>query len=198
MVEAYPLHWPEGRARTKRPQRARFDTTMGLARDCLIDEIKRMGGTLPVISSNVRLRRDGLPYASDRPPEDTGVAVYFQYGGEQVCFACDQWDRVRDNIQGIRKTIEALRGIARWGTGDMLQRAFHGFAELPPPSHSANAEWHEILGVQPDAELEEAERAFRRRVREVHPDIAANPDEHEYHRLVIARKEAREALGGNT
>lgn len=196
MIEAYPLHWPEGRARTKKPQRARFDTTMGIARDCLMEEIRLLGGTLPVISSNVRLRRDGLPYASDRPPEDPGVAVYFQYAGEQVCFACDKWDRVKDNLQGIRKTIEALRGIARWGTGDMLKRAFHGFAELPPPGGTTATTWQDILQVGPDATLDDAERAFRRLVRYVHPDIAPNPDEHAYHRLVIARKEAREALGG--
>jgi hypothetical protein len=48
-----------------------------------------------------------------------------------MCFACDRWDSVADNVQAIRKTIEALRGIERWGTGDMVQRAFAGFVALP-------------------------------------------------------------------
>jgi len=105
MIEAYPLHWPEHQPRTptSRRQRSRFDTSFGLARDCLIDEIERMGGTTPIISSDIPLRRDGLPYANHRTPEDSGVAVYFQYYGAPVCFACDKWDLIKDNIQAIRK-----------------------------------------------------------------------------------------------
>jgi hypothetical protein len=48
-------------------------------RVALLNEIKLLGGRLPVISTNVRLRRDGLPYANDHVPDDKGAAVYFQF-----------------------------------------------------------------------------------------------------------------------
>lgn len=49
-----------------------------------------------------------------------------------MCFACEKWQDVYGNIYAIGKTIEALRGIERWGTGDMVEQAFTGFVALPP------------------------------------------------------------------
>lgn len=144
MTEAYPLQWPEYRPRTKRRERARFDTTQDVAQLSLRDEVRRLGGKGLVISTNLELRLDGLPYASRRAPDDPGVAAYFEYKGRAVCFACDRWDLIKDNMQGIRKTIDALRGIARWGTGDMVEAAFTGFEALPPPGRSKP--WRDVLG----------------------------------------------------
>lgn len=158
MTEAYPLQWPTGKPRTQRPQRSRFDTQMSYARDQLINELNLLGAKDVVLSTNIPLRNDGLPYARYSTPEDQGAAVYFIYDENQMCFACDRWDLVKDNIQAIRKTIEALRGIARWGTGDMMKAAFQGFEALPAPSSS---KWHDILGVTPTARFEEIRRAFK-------------------------------------
>lgn len=104
-VEAYPLHWPENWPRTPINQigYSRFDTPMSLARDGLFKEIQMLGGRHIVLSTNVRLRNDGLPYANDKEPGDAGVALYFQYQGEPMCFACDKYYYVRENIQAIRK-----------------------------------------------------------------------------------------------
>jgi hypothetical protein len=76
-VDAYPLCWPVGRPRTQYPKRSRFETTFSLARDCLMQEIRMLGGKDPVLSTNIPLRRDGLPLANHRMPHDLGVAVYF-------------------------------------------------------------------------------------------------------------------------
>ena len=43
--------------------RSRFEIGMANATRHLLDEIRRMGGNGPVISTNVRLRQDGLPLA---------------------------------------------------------------------------------------------------------------------------------------
>ena len=147
-TEAYPLAWPEGRPRTERHRRdrSRFNTTFGKARDALLASLRLLGARNVVLSTNIALRNDGLPYSSARPPEDTGVAVYFTYKKNQMCFACDRWDRVQDNAQAIRHTIEALRGVARWGTGDMMEAAFQGFTALPPPG-TEQASWREIFGL---------------------------------------------------
>ena len=189
MPEAYPLHWPEGRERTSFHNRewGRFDVTSAQARDHLFAELERLGARYPVISTNIELRRDGLPYASRKEPDDPGVAVYFELKGRQHVFACDRYDKAWKNIRGIGKTIENLRGIARWGTGDMLERSFEGFAALPAP----DASWPTVLGVSPDATEEEIKAAFREKVKTAHPDVGRNHEEMQrlYEALV-------EALGG--
>jgi hypothetical protein len=82
-----------------------------------------------------------LPYAKYKTPDDPGVAVYFELNGRSQVFACDKWDRVEDNLQAIRKTIEAIRGIERWGSSEMLNRIYKGFQALPeqtgPSTHQA-------------------------------------------------------------
>jgi hypothetical protein len=132
-VEAFPLQWPLGRPRTPLTMQSRFEQTSGRAISFTLDQIRILGGRNPVISSNIQLRQDGQPYANRRVPDDAGVAVYFTYKSRQMCFACDKWRDAYDNIYAIGKTIEALRGIERWGTGDMVEQAFTGFVALPAP-----------------------------------------------------------------
>lgn len=186
MTEAYPLHWPEGRPRTARRERSRFDTTHQLAQTRLMEELRLMNAKHVVLSTNVELRRDGLPYSSRKNPDDPGVAVYFEHKGRSVCFACDRWDSVGDNIQAIKKTVEALRGIARWGTGDMMEAAFSGFVALPAPS------WRGDLGLGSDATLSDAEASYRSRARYAHPD--AGGSEEAMSRLNVAITAARKEL----
>lgn len=160
MIEAYPLQWPAGWPRMEgRRQRARFGTSFAHARDALLDEVRLLGGRNVVISSNVALRRDGLPYANQGEPDDPGIAVYFEMGGEPRCFPCDRWDRTRDNLQAIRLSIAALRGLDRWGAKHMVDAAFRGFAALPPPS--APGHWSRELELEMPCSLEQAERAWR-------------------------------------
>lgn len=167
MTEAYPLKWPDGWKRTRNPKRSRFSVTMAHAIEDVRREVSLMAGRYPLISSNVPLRRDGLPYSSTREPEDPGVAVYFQNGDKQMVFACDQWDRVKDNLRAIAKTIEALRGIDRWGASDMMERAFSAFEALPPPT-----DWRDTFKGCRTAD--DVQREFRRKAKECHPDSGGN------------------------
>jgi len=193
-VEAFPLCWPVARARTPAHRRdhSRFQCTFARARDGVREEVRRLGGKNLVISTDVPLRQDGLPYAARRTPDDPGAAVYFTYQGEQVCFACDRWLSIGDNLRAIEKTIEALRGIARWGTGDMLKAAFRGFAELPAPG--AEQPWWEVAGVDQHASSAEIEDTFRRRLKEAHPDRGGNAEE--FHRVMEARDRFRREVAG--
>lgn len=169
-MEAYPLYWPEGRQRTPswKRTRSRFQTGFVAAAKAAYDEVRLLGGRGTIVSTNVPLRRDGLPLASAKRVDDAGAAIYFTYKDKQMCFACDRWDKVEDNIWAIAKTIEALRGIARWGTGDMLEAAFKGFTALTGPS--SKKQWNEVLGVRSDAPLSEIEAAYKRRAKDAHPD----------------------------
>ncbi|MCW5695842.1 MAG: J domain-containing protein [Bauldia sp.] len=169
MAEAFPLAWPAGWPRTRRRQRARFDTTIAKARDELSAEIVRLGGRYPVLSSNLELRLNGLPRSSQREPDDPGVAVYFERGGKQMVFACDRWDRAQDNIRAITKTIEAIRGIERWGASELMERAFSAFSALPPP----RSPW-DILGVPRGSSAEAVKAAFRAKAAAAHPDTGGS------------------------
>ncbi len=177
-VEAYPLQWPVGRPRRDywKRETSNFDTSMSKARDALFNELKLLGTKHVVLSSNVPLRLDGKPYATFPAIKDPAVAVYFSYRDKQMCFACDRWNKIEDNIQAIRKTIEALRGIARWGTGDMLQAAFTGFAALPPPIVAGmKRPWWEVLGVVQNCTREQAKQAYRELASTHHPDKGGDP-----------------------
>lgn len=170
MQEAFPLHWPEGWPRSKRRERSRFKCRFAVARDELFEQIRLMGGRYPVLSTNITLRHDGLPYANQPEPEDPGVAVYFEYQGKQMTFACDRWNRVRDNVRAVQKTIEALRGIERWGASDMMERAFSAFEALPSPG-----DWRADLGLPESANKDDAKRRFRELVKIHHPDHGGDP-----------------------
>ena len=186
-IEAFPLYWPEGWKRTTYPSRSAFKTGFGAARVYLSAEISRMGGTSVIISTNVPLRNDGMPRASAPEPKDKGVAVYFKRKGKDFSFACDKFDRTQDNIYAIAKTIDALRGIERWGASDMMERAFSGFKALP--SETDGESWWSILDCEPSATAEEIDRAYKIKVRQVHPDAGGS---HEAMRKVnLARDAAR-------
>src|SRR5579871_5171732 len=96
-VYAYPLKWPEGWPRAKSRMYSPFKMPVEKSRQHLLDEIERMGGKLPVITTNARLRTDGAPRA-DENPTDSGVAVYFQRKGKTMVFACDRWWLVKENL----------------------------------------------------------------------------------------------------
>lgn len=193
-AEAYPLHWPEGWPRTERRERSRFDITHSNAQSQLVNQLNLMGARYPVISTNVTLRRDGLPYTSgpsSRSPEDSGVAVYFQYKGKQMTFACDRWDKVGDNVRAIGKTIEAMRGIERWGASDMMERAFSAFEALPPPSGEVTETCWDVLGIEPTQDANAIRSAYRTQLKRAHPDHGGAREE--FDRVQAAFEEAKKA-----
>jgi hypothetical protein len=195
---AYPLQWPAGRPRRDgwKRENARFDTSMATARDGLFNELKLLGARHVVLSSNVALRLDGKPYANGPRIDDPAVAVYFSYRDRQMCFACDRWSKVEDNVQAIRKTIEALRGIARWGTGDMLQAAFTGFAALPPPIVAGmKRHWRDVMnfGSEATVNADMVKARYRMLASGFHPDQGG--DQAKMSELNVARDEAIKEIG---
>jgi hypothetical protein len=144
------------------------------------------------ISSDIPLRADGLPRADRGEPSDPGIAVYFKLDGRDLSFACDSYEATRDNLRALALTIEALRGIQRWGASDLMDRAFRGFAALP---EKATSPWRETLGFKPDelVTLEKIEIRFRDLVKKHHPDYNPNnPNADErFRQIVEARSTAR-------
>ena len=177
---AFPLSWPDGRPRTRacdRRTNRSFKQTFASSRDGCVAEIRRLGGDQIIISSNVPLKSDGMPFAMDwgrnrtkqgQQITDPAVAVYFTRKGKQLCFACDRWGHVEDNMHAIRLTVEALRGIARWGTGDMMEAAFRGYTALP--ERAGGIAWWDVLGVTVNASEEQITAAYREKAKIAHPD----------------------------
>lgn len=190
---AYPLAWPPGRPRTPAHRRTRpkfGDRSFAALRDDLLRELKRLGARYVVLSTNIELRQDGLPYSGRRQPEDPGVAVYFtDRKDRQLCFTCDRWSKIEDNIRAIEKTIDAIRGIERWGTGDAVDAAFSGFQQLPPPASSAfPGAWEAAVWLcgQPGHlfsvreifdHKDRYDGAYRGAAKRLHPDAGGNHSE---------------------
>jgi hypothetical protein len=182
VTEAWPLQWPVGKPRTEFPGTSKFGSrSIEQAVVILRKQVELLCGGSVVISTNIKLRLDGLPYAKQSQPTDKGVAVYFSHKKRPMCFACDRWDKIQDNIYAVAMTIEALRGIDRWGGGTMMEEAFTGFVALP-----SNSPW-DVLGLKPGSNREEIEAAYRAKAKKAHPDAGGSHEQ--MARLNAARAE---------
>lgn len=176
MIESYPLHWPPGRPRTEEHRRkhSHFQTGRGKAIAGLLTELRRLDAKNVIISTNIRTYVKGgqeISYAS-QTVEDPGVAVYFDMKGNSRCFALDLYRDVADNIHAIELTIAALRGIERWGGGEMMDAAFKGFLALPSPDMVMVAAPQWFTGQETPEELK---TKFRGLAKEMHPDVGGDP-----------------------
>ena len=113
LVTAYPLTWPLTSQRTPSNKRisATYRVGFAKARDDLLDELRLFGADKIVISSEIPLRNDGLPYASFKEPLDPGISVYFRIKEQSYALCCDAWDKAKDNLRAIGEYISALRVI---------------------------------------------------------------------------------------
>ena len=176
---AYPISWPIGWPRNKFRMHSRFGTywkkpSVARARDVVILELQRMGilDFNIVISTNIPVRRDGLPYSNQKEPDDTGAAVYWRDGDKRLVLACDKYNTVGDNLYAIAKTIEATRAITRWGSVT-AEQAFAGYARL---NEKTGPSCWEILECPTPGSVSfpVTEKivldSYRRKARENHPD----------------------------
>ncbi len=159
MEREFPLQWPAGQPRTTRRDRGKFSRTLTNARVELIKQIQHAGGTNIVISSNY----GGL---SGKEPADPGVAVYFNRRGKRLGMGCDRWSVVAHNLAALANTVEAMRGIDRWGCGHLMEQAFSAFEALPAP------DWKKELGFAPGEHPtpQEVEARYRQLAKQHHPD----------------------------
>lgn len=168
MIEAFPLCWPDGWPRRQRHQRtsSKYEVTFLRARDELVRELNAGRARHVVISTNIPLRRDGLPLANMSEPADPGVAVYWDdKQGKARVIACDVWRTVRENLRAVGLAYASLRQIERTGASELLERAFSGFARLPAAPDS----W-EVLGLQRGAAPDSINNRYRELARQHHPD----------------------------
>lgn len=134
-------------------------------------QLKRLGcgDWNVVISTNIQLRRDGIPYSNAGRVSDPGVAVYFKIKEKPQVLACDKWATTEENLWSVAMHIDAIRAQARWGVGS-IEQAFAGYTALPAPGGSGAPTWYQVLGVAHDAPFEVAKEKYLDEVKLCHPD----------------------------
>lgn len=189
MQREYKLVWPADEPRTPAPdRRTRSPFTMAADRSIrdLASELVRFKARDVVLSTNDNRRGR---------PNDPGAALYFTVGQRRVSICIDIFREVPDNIRAIGKVVEAMRTMERYGGQKMSDKAFTGFAALPPPLDC----W-KILDISKgvgEALSEKMRReyvmdAFRTKAMGGHSDIGGDKD---MGTLVTARDEAMRQLG---
>lgn len=210
-ISAYPLQWPAGWDRCDEACRvgARFSKkgsnsygyqtnkklSVADAVSRVLESLERMGVDTwndTVISTDLKLRLDGLPRSNQVMPDDPGACVYWVTAfGERRCMAIDRYDRIADNLAAIAATLEAMRAIERHGGAEILDRAFTGFVALPAPEADP---WWSVLGFHDEAEAlfqGDYEIRAKKLMQRHHPD-KEDGDEWRFKQIVKARDKGRE------
>jgi hypothetical protein len=207
----YPLSWPSGWARASTRQHSKFakkerryygdgnsgsyltskSLSVGDGLDRLTGELGRLGAQQIIISSNLKLRQDGLPMSQQAAMlNDPGIAVYFKLKGKPRVLACDKWWSAAENMAAIAGHIEAIRAVDRYGVGT-LEQAFAGYAALPAQA----ASWFITLEFDaPPKSWDVVETRYLELVKKHHPDRGGNPET--MAKINAARDTARKELVG--
>lgn len=196
----YPLTWPTGwkRRESYRRDPAQFSKDKrplsvydGTQR--VLSELRRFGvvESDTIISTNVQLRRDGLPLSNQAEPSDPGVAVYWKKYGKDQVMATDRYTKVADNLAAIAASLEAIRAIERHGGSQIMDRAFLGFTALPAPE-----QWRDVLGFlegQAAPTLATVRDRWKMLAMKHHPDLGGNAEQ--MARINRAWSDAQRELG---
>lgn len=173
------------------------DITVSEATRRILSELETMGIDPQdvVISTNVKLRLDGLPRSGEKEPDDSGAAVYWIDGKAHRVMAIDRYYTVADNLAAIAATLDAMRAIERHGGAQILDRAFTGFTALPAPG--ASKSWRDILDVpdhgDKESQLARAKMHYRACASANHPDRGGDAEKMaEYNK---AWEQAQKELG---
>lgn len=112
-MKPFPLNFPADRPRCRHRETARTSVSLADARDHLRKQLDMLGATHVVISSNAKLRIDGLPYSKQPTVADPGVAVYFRLRGSTMtyCMSCDLNDSISGNLRAVGLSLGELRAI---------------------------------------------------------------------------------------
>lgn len=174
-ARAFPLQWPDGWRRYVKGdrKRARFKSGAGAvsvsqAVGRLEIQLKLLKVSTHVLSTNVPLSSTRRPISGAAEPDDVGVALYFQLGGQGRCMGADKWDRVADNICAIAYHLEAIRAMDRYGVGTVHQM----FAGMAPRLQSSPLEWWLVLQIgRFHSTRLDIDRVYKKLAARHHPDV---------------------------
>lgn len=180
MIASYPLQWPLTQTRSSHQVISLFKCTQEQAWRGIERQLLQMGTTGAILTSNMKVRRDGYFYSNTSLNDNSpAVAIYFDYKGSRHCIAIDRYVQIKENIRAIEKTLEAIRGIERWGGGKIMETALGGFKELPSTVivTRPHRSWFVVLDVDEDANALEVKQAYRDALKLHHPDAGGEADD---------------------
>lgn len=200
-----PLCWPNNVPRTLpyNRERARFAIqSIHAATTEVLHEINRLNGRSydyddesVIVSTNCKLKTNGLPNQNFVEPAEPGVAVYFNLrfyrNGkwfERPCvLTCDKWNKVAFNLTAIAKDIYAQRARDRWGATN-IEQAFRGYLAIP--EQCGGKAWWDLLNVSAQATQQQVKDAYRALAKTMHPDVSGESRRPEWNGLQAAYDEA--------
>jgi len=183
----YPLQWLPQQPRTKSPKRARFGRhSPSKAGDYLVDELRMMNAKNCVISSNLRERARGGGFYANQNVEDPGIVVYFDLKGTGKAMACDLWDKPEHNLWALYLSVQAIRGLERWGGSEFLDGLFTGFKALPAPEDIILFEKDYFV----DTPIDGLKIRYKELAKELHPDLGGSSEE-----FAIMQKQYNKLIG---
>jgi hypothetical protein len=106
------------------------------------------------------------PEGKSRWDPQVATVVYWKNGAKQT-LSCDRFDEYRVNLRAVYLALESLRLADQRGILPELAAAAAG---LLGPGAPKGRPAHEVLGIYPDATIEEAEAMFKVKARLAHPD----------------------------
>lgn len=185
-IPPFPLAWPQDVPRTVSPQAGSFKTSLGAAITNVEDSLRRFAGDSKQRVSNVQItsNKAGLTNAA---PADCGVAIWFEWDGQQRCIAVDRYLKLEHNVQAIHHIIEARRTELRHGGMNVVRQTFRGFTALPAPAGQERGWWKKVLGLGDQGHVLPADirKAFNELAKLHHPDKGG--DAEAFQRLCAAR-----------
>lgn len=101
----------------------------------------------------------------------TEAMIRFELRGSEITFRVDKFETYEQNLKACQLAIAAVRLNEARGLGDAMREAY---LQLPAPAEVRKRDPYEVLGVHPNASLDEIEDVYKLRIRRVHPDTATN------------------------
>jgi len=104
--------------------------------------------------------------------EDRRVTVrYTPRGNSEIVLTMDRQDRAEDNLRVLWLAIEALRKNELRGIADLVREAY---LQLPAPARHRDP--FEVLGVRPDAPMEDIKAMYLIKMKRLHPDVGGSEE----------------------
>lgn len=197
-AEKFPLTWPDGFPTTEYRVQSKFDCNLATARDGIVAQLKLLGVSKYVLSTNAQRNKKGELTDGRLIYPNPGVALYFIYNDDEKVIACDKWKYLHENLRAVEKSLDAIRGLERWGCSDITNRAIGNMKALPEHAGESNKAWWQVLGVKQNASQEEIKKTYWALAKKYHPDTGENPDTTAFDQLTKAYNEAPKQKNGYT